>query len=96
MKTLSLLILAFSLNAFAEVPSYTAKEVTCAELQEAVASYKVISVKYGLFGISYKPVYSDNSLSTCDSSFYWPWPQAAYFTTKDVKNCKAGYTCEKR
>lgn len=97
MKFLAALMLIGSLNALADSTIHDPKKMTCGELKELVENYKVITVRTGgIFNWSYGPLYDSDKLSVCDSNWYWPWPRAASFKTKDVKNCKVGYTCEAR
>ncbi len=97
MKFLAAILFIVSMQAFADSTIHDPKKMTCEELKETLANYKVITVRTGgLFNWSYGPLYDSDKLSVCDSEWYWPWPRSADFKTKDVKHCKVGYLCETR
>lgn len=96
MKIVSMLALMFTTNVMASsAAKYRPKKMNCSELQDTIENYRSITVNYGLLDISYFRVYASSENAVCDSS-YSPYPQPAYFKTKDKVFCRAGYTCVKR
>lgn len=89
MKTLALLAISSLVSVTAFAQAINPRTVTCAELQEIVANDGEASVlKKHVFGYNY----AVTVLSTPECRLgFEPW--VAKFTTKDVKKCKAGYTC---
>jgi hypothetical protein len=93
MKAIILLsALMLSSLAIAEVPSFVAREVTCAELQENLANYKVIAVVTRPLRIKTTTI----ARSEAGNCGIWEYPSKYVVGTKDIKNCRVGVTCVAR
>ena len=89
MKALFLfLTIVLSFSAFAEVPYIVARNMTCEEVKLTIENYGKVKVKTHFLGLP----------ST--SHFYrevvcpeFSRPARPKFSTKDIRNCRAGYQC---
>ncbi len=65
--------------------------MTCTDLKETLANYKVITVRYGVFDLSRYSLYSvaRETRNSCFDGFV----AEGMFRTLDVRNCKVGFYC---
>ncbi|MFL5783833.1 MAG: hypothetical protein ACJ76H_04425 [Bacteriovoracaceae bacterium] len=82
----------FTTFAFADSSAYRPRKMTCAELRDALESYKVITVRYGFFDISRYALYesSREARQMCGPDQV---VIEGSFRTLDSRDCRVGSVC---
>lgn len=89
-KTVSMLLLTFSMSAFSEDPSYFPSEVTCAELKADLQNYGSVKIKTKRLWWTTKLTFHQSVKCTGEQ-----FKQLGLFKTSDGMNCRAGERCQK-